>query len=104
MVQPTKTLRIFVGSPGDVAKARDRAFDIIKRLSWDPLLPDGYAVEAIGWDRTPYATPAWLCPQKAIDQGLPRPSACDIALFILWCRIGTRWGKQTIPRQVDRRG
>ncbi len=54
MPQDTRTIRIFVGSPSDVAEERERAFAIIERLGGDPLLR-GWRVEPVGWDRTPYA-------------------------------------------------
>jgi hypothetical protein len=96
MPQENQTIRIFVGSPGDVAEERKRAFGIIERLNRDPLL-DGFEIKAVGWDRTPYANTTWLSPQRAIDERLPRPSGCDIALFVLWGRIGTPLGGNDYP-------
>ena len=106
MPQETHTIQIFVGSPGDVAEERERAFGIIERLNGDPFLR-GWRVEPVSWDRTSYANTTWLSPQKAIDDRLPRPSACDIALFVLWSRIGTPlsdadYPPETRPEGLDR--
>jgi hypothetical protein len=100
MSQDTRTIRIFVGSPGDVAEERKQTFEIIERLNRDPLLPDGWRVEPIGWDRSPCANTTWLSPQKVIDEGLPRPSECDIALFVLWSRIGTPLSDADYPPET----
>ena len=33
--------------------------------------------------------PATLTPQEAVNRGLPRPSACDCVVVVLWARMGT---------------
>ena len=82
-------IQVFVGSPGDVAEERQHAFAIIDRINDDVLMPDGWRFEGIGWDQTHYSKLAWLSPQQAINQGIPQPGECDIALFIFWKRVGT---------------
>ena len=47
---------------------------------------DGDLKEAIG---APVAMPATLTPQEAVNRGLPRPSACDCVVVVLWARVGT---------------
>ena len=32
---------------------------------------------------------ATLTPQEAVDQGLPKPSDCDIVVVIIWSHMGT---------------
>lgn len=103
MPQATPIIRIFVGSPGDVAEERKQAFKVIERLNGDPLLR-GWRVEPVGWDCTPYANTTWLSPQKAIDERLARPSECDVALFILWSRIGTPLGDAEYPAEFRSEG
>ncbi len=85
-----KVIQVFVGSPGDVSEERQQAFRIIDEINKDNLIPDGWSIEGIGWDQTPYPRIAWLSPQEAINQGIPLPGECDIAVFIFWKRIGTR--------------
>ena len=84
-----KVIQLFVGSPGDVAEERKRAFDVIERVNDDVLLPSGWRFEGVGWDHTHYPKLAWLSPQEAIDQGIPQPGDCDIAVFVFWKRVGT---------------
>ena len=72
-------VRIFLSSPGDVKEERDLARELIKTdlpYSWDD--PKG---------STPL--PAPLTPQQAIDNGLIHPSQCDVAVVVLWSRMGT---------------
>ena len=82
---------VFVGSPGDVAKERKRAFDTIESINHDIeiMLPSGWRFKGIGWDQTHYPKLAWLSPQEAINQSIPQPCDCDIAVFIFWKRVGT---------------
>ena len=75
-------VRVFVGSPGDVAEERQSAFKVIDSINQDRLLPEGWQLEGIGWDKTHYPKIAWLSPQEAINQGIPSPAECDIAVFI----------------------
>jgi len=84
-----RVIQVFVGSPGDVAEERERAFSVIENVNKDRLLPPGWRFEAVGWDRTHYPKLAWLSPQEAITEGIPRPGGCDIAVFVFWKRIGT---------------
>ena len=84
-----RVIQVFVGSPGDVAEERRRAFEVIERVNIDKLLPEGWRFEGVGWDQTHYPKLAWLSPQEAINAGIPQPSQCDIAVFIFWKRIGT---------------
>ncbi len=83
-------LRVFLASPGDVGEERAIARDVVEKLPKDPLLRDRIAVDVVSWDGPGGAAmEANLTPQEAIKQGLKRPSECDIALVILWSRMGT---------------
>jgi hypothetical protein len=88
-VKEQRVIQVFVGSPGDVAEARKRAFEVIESINDDVLLPAGWRFEGVGWDQTHYPKLAWLSPQEAINQGLPQPGDCDIAVFMFWKRVGT---------------
>jgi len=88
-VKDKKEIQVFVGSPGDVAEERKRAFAVIKAINDDVLLPEGWRFKGVGWDQTHYPKLAWYSPQEAINQGIPRPGESDIAVFIFWKRIGT---------------
>ncbi|MGE0193458.1 MAG: SUMF1/EgtB/PvdO family nonheme iron enzyme [Planctomycetota bacterium] len=77
-------IRIFVSSPGDVAEERNVALSTIRdfqaeyqgRLVLIPIL----------WEQLPLLATAGF--QEEIDRRAP-PSQSDIALFILWSRLGT---------------
>jgi hypothetical protein len=87
---PPLYLHIFLASPGDVTEERDIAREVIERLPKDPLLRDKIAVDVVAWDGPGGAAmEASMTPQEAIKQGLRPPSKCDIAVVILWSRIGT---------------
>ena len=90
---PQQHLRIFLSSPGDVSEERDIARELIDReLSKGPFIRGRVTFDPVSWD-DPYASatmPAHLSPQDAINQGiLPKPSACDVVIVILWGRFGT---------------
>lgn len=80
-----------MSSPGDVFLERDIARNVIQKLNTDPFLRDKVALRPIAWDDPASRTPqlATLTPQEAINQGMPKPSECDIVVVILWARMGT---------------
>lgn len=89
MTQP-RHFRIFISSPGDVADERALALKVITDLQYDPALRGRLTLEPVAWDQKG-APPmeANLPPQTAIDEGLPKPSECDIVVVIFWSRMGT---------------
>ncbi|NKB76741.1 MAG: hypothetical protein GKR96_06740 [Gammaproteobacteria bacterium] len=95
MVSSDHRIDIFIGSPSDVQKERDVFFDVLVELNSDPLVP--YTLHGVGWDRGLYQQDTWVSPQKAIDSGLLSPEQCDVAIFILWGRIGTPLPKNEYP-------
>src|SRR4051812_11024114 len=85
-------IRVFLSSPGDVADERGLARRLIEhQLRRDPSFRQRALVEAVAWDDPDALTPmpAQLTPQEAVDRHLPKPSACDIVVVILWARMGT---------------
>jgi hypothetical protein len=85
-------LRIFLSSPGDVARERHIARTLIKeKLPVAPFLRDKVTFDLVSWDdpNAPTPTPAHLTPQSAINFGLKKPSECNIVILILWSRMGT---------------
>jgi hypothetical protein len=83
-------LHVFLASPGDVDEERTIARDVIEKLPKDPLLRDKIIFDLVAWDGAGGAAmEASMTPQEAIKRGLRRPSDCDIALVILWSRMGT---------------
>jgi len=75
-------LRIFVSSPGDVAEERFIVRRVIARLQSE--FAGRLRIEPIFWEHEPLAASA------SFQDQLPRPSTSDIAICILWSRLGTR--------------
>ena len=84
--------RIFLASPGDVPLERKLARETIAHLGSERRFRGRVKLEIIAWDQpgAAVAMEAGLTPQEAIAQGLPKPEDCDLAVIILWSRIGTQ--------------
>lgn len=82
---------MFVSSPGDVSDERAIALDVVDRLRYDDALRERVDFDLVAWDRPGGGAPilATRTPQASIDDGLPRPSDCDIAVVLFWSRMGT---------------
>ncbi len=85
-------LRVFLSSPGDVTDERALAREVIERLENERAHRDKLRLEVVAWDKPGVSTamPAHLEPQEALEQGLWKPSACDIVVVIFGYRMGTR--------------
>jgi tetratricopeptide (TPR) repeat protein len=78
------TLRIFVSSPSDVTEERAVALACIRRLQgW---FQGRLVLVPILWEQEPLLATAGF--QQEIDRRAP-PSKSDVALFVLWSRLGT---------------
>jgi hypothetical protein len=86
---PLKSLRIFVSSPGDVAEERLIARRVIGRL--EAQFGDVLHLEPLFWEHEP------LLATATFQEQMPRTSESDIAIVILWSRIGT-----TLPGHIQR--
>jgi len=84
--------RIFLASPGDVPLERKLAREAITHISSERRFRGRINIEIIAWDQpgAAVAMEAGLTPQEAIAEGLPKPEDCDLAVIILWSRIGTQ--------------
>jgi len=76
-----RTLKVFISSPGDVTEERLIARRVIGRL--DAQFGDHVQIEAVLWERVPLAATA------SFQEQLIRPSDTDVAVVILWSRLGT---------------
>lgn len=85
------TVRVFLSSPGDVADERALARQVLSRLRKKHRYKGRIQIEEVSWDdpENPFTFDAHYCFQKAIDLGLPMPSACDVVVVILWSRLGS---------------
>jgi energy-coupling factor transporter ATP-binding protein EcfA2 len=84
-------VRIFLSSPGDVSEERKIASGIIERLPNRPSFREKVMFRVVAWDKPggDTAMRGTMTPQEAINEGLPKPSECDLVLVILWSRMGT---------------
>lgn len=84
-------LRVFVSSPGDVARERELLAELLARLPRDPLLADRVTLSVVAWDdpEAPAPMVAGETPQSAINRYKGLPADCDLTVVILWSRIGT---------------
>jgi formylglycine-generating enzyme required for sulfatase activity len=84
--------RIFLASPGDVPLERKLAREAIAHIGSERRFRSCIKIEIVAWDQpgAAVAMEAGLTPQDAIAQGLPKPEDCDLAVVILWSRIGTQ--------------
>ena len=76
-----KSLRIFVSSPGDVTEERLIARRVIGRL--EAQFGDALKLEPLFWEHEP------LLATASFQEQVPRTSEADVAIVILWSRIGT---------------
>lgn len=87
-----RTLRIFISSPGDVTKERERAREVVESLR--RRFARHFLLQAVLWEDLPLQSDMSF--QRGIDAVLSEKGV-DIAIFILWSRLGTPLGP-AIPR------
>ncbi|MGF1642587.1 MAG: SUMF1/EgtB/PvdO family nonheme iron enzyme [Thiotrichales bacterium] len=86
------TFRVFLASPGDVPLERKLAREAIAHVGGERRFRGRVDIEIVAWDQpgAAVAMEAGLTPQEAIAQGLPKPEDCDLAVVVIWSRIGTQ--------------
>ncbi|HVT16363.1 MAG TPA: hypothetical protein VHQ90_09330 [Thermoanaerobaculia bacterium] len=82
-------IRIFVSSPGDVAEERALLRQVLRRLQGE--LAGRGVVEPVYWEHEP------LLATASFQEQIQRPAECDVAISILWARLGTR-----LPASIKR--
>jgi tetratricopeptide (TPR) repeat protein len=83
-----KTIRIFISSPNDVATERDKARQVIADLQRRYI--GNLLLEPVFWEDLPLRSDASF--QAGIDYFLSVEHGVDIAVFILWSRLGSPLG------------
>ena len=83
-----QTIRIFISSPGDVGEERDKAKRVIDELQRH--YGSGVRLLPVLWEDL--AIPATASFQEGIDFILSAGHRVDVAVFILWSRLGTPLG------------
>ncbi|MGH8509107.1 MAG: SUMF1/EgtB/PvdO family nonheme iron enzyme, partial [Gammaproteobacteria bacterium] len=84
--------RVFLASPGDVPLERKLARETIAHVGSERRFRGRIDIDFVAWDQpgAAVAMEAGLTPQEAIAQGLPKPEDCDLAVVVVWSRIGTQ--------------
>lgn len=82
-----KTIRIFISSPGDVQEERERARSVVHQLR--RRYAGRLDLQALLWEELPLQ--ADMSFQKGIDMVLSE-TGIDVAVFILWSRLGSPTG------------
>ena len=88
MAEYRKVIRIFIGSPGDLVKERERFNEIVEEVNNLKAYPMGVQLEPVGWKET---TPGRGRPQELINENVIKKS--DLIVLLLWKRWGTPTGK-----------
>lgn len=83
-----RNIRIFISSPGDVGEERERARQVIEGLR--RRYARHASLDPIFWEDLPLQAEASF--QQGIDLVLSDQSGIDIAVFILWARLGSPLG------------
>lgn len=99
MNSPVLHLRVFLSSPGDVAKERRAAREILDAAQKQPLLRGKVSIDVVAYDDLDAPSPmaAGETPQQSVNRFSGRPSDCDLTVVIVWSRLGT-----PIPPEIRR--
>jgi len=87
MPEDSKTLRIFISSPGDVQQERQRVEKAIERLGKQAHITSHFRLNSLLWEEVP--PEGGSPPQTTIDRYLGEAGEADIYSCILWHRMGT---------------
>ena len=83
-----KPIRIFISSPGDVAVERDKARKVVEGLQ--KRYAGRLRLDTVLWEDLPLGAVDSF--QGGIDVVLSGANAIDVAVFILWSRLGSPLG------------
>src|SRR5436190_2257220 len=83
-----RLIRIFISSPGDVAEERDKAEAVIRSL--DAYYAGRAQLIPVRWENLGLSADASF--QEGIVRVLSSKGGVDIAIFIMWSRLGTPQG------------
>lgn len=81
-----RNLRIFIGSPGDVEEERELAKQVIEGLR--RRYAKRFYLKPVLWEELPLQADTPF--MDGIDMALSEEHGLDVAVFILWARMGSR--------------
>ena len=84
-------LKVFIGSPSDVNDERQEAWKVLTLLPSRPAFRGKVFFEAVAWNLPLGKIPllANIPPQSSVNWIKGEPATCDVAIIILWSRLGT---------------
>jgi hypothetical protein len=85
----TKTLRVFISSPGDVRPERLITEKVVQRLGRE--FAYHFPIEPVMWEREP------LVASQHFQEGITPPRETDIVVVILWSRLGVPFATNDEP-------
>ena len=85
VLETRKFIKIFLGSPNDLAEERKEASVIVNELNDNHARRSGYQIELVKWEN-PRFYPQKRRPQDVINEGLKE---CDYFVGMLWKKWGT---------------
>jgi energy-coupling factor transporter ATP-binding protein EcfA2 len=80
-----KTVRIFIGSPGDVHEEREKALKVVKTLQRE--FEGRMILQPVTWEEMPLSAADSF--QVVIEDKLRTQPPIDIAIFVFWWRLGS---------------
>lgn len=84
-----RRVRVFISSPSDVFAERKKAEEVIEQLQRSYGL-DRVRLETVLWEQLPIQLDTPF--QQGIEVVLSKDKGIDIAVFILWSRLGSPTG------------
>lgn len=89
--RPPLVLRVFVSSPGDVARERANALALLRGLGNEAWVNGRAVVQPVLWDDPDAPAPmdAGKTPQASVNDAKGTPADCDLTIVVLWSRIGS---------------
>ncbi|MCC3303710.1 DUF4062 domain-containing protein [Sneathiella sp. HT1-7] len=86
-----RVLKVFLGSPGDLQKERERARSIVEEENKNHAYNHGYQIELVGWEDTvAQARRAQATINRELDQ-------CEYFIGMMWQKWGTAPGGEGHP-------
>lgn len=82
--------RVFIASPSDVMEERGLVSESLSQFRCERMFRDTVNIQDFSWYQAGSNTSVsmGISPHQAISNGLVLPSECDLAVFILWSRMG----------------
>ncbi len=93
-----RKIRLFVSSPSDVPRERELVDYVASEI--ERLYPGELSIDVFRWERAALDASANF--QEGINRAI-RPDEVDIAVFIVWQRLGSPLGSQFVHPETDKK-